>query len=358
MLASAATKRPTGMPPTALLLPRTVLRVALAAAVLLAAPAHAGVMPLDGEVRRTADAAIARPPQARAEVLTEGRLPGDPLLADGLAASRDWFAMLCIALSARATGEPRYTRGLQRYFEAWTGRYQPSINPVSENDFHYVALAYAVHGTALPAGLRNRSEALFRRMAEAYLDQARDRGPADRGNWQSHRVKLATALAVALRDRSLRERSHRLFRDQVDRAITAEGVVYDFIERDALHYATWSLDGLLSAALVARWAGEDWYGHRAASGGSLDAALRWLRSYAEGERSHTEFADTAVEFDRERARRGVAGFGGTWNPAQAAPTYQLAAALAPEWRSLADRLGPAPGWIGALLSMPAPADAR
>lgn len=334
------------------LLPAPVLRAAFAAVALLAAvPTSAGAAPapLDAEVRRIADEALARAPQARAEVLTEGRLPGDPLLDDGLAASRDWFAMFCIALTAHATGEPRYTTGLRRYFDAWLARYRPSFNPVSENDFHYVALAYSVHGAALPADTRGRSERLFRRMAEVYLDESRDRGPTGRNNWQSHRVKLATSLAVALRDRDLLERSHQGFRNQVERAIAADGVVRDFIERDALHYARWSLDGLLSAALIAHHAGEHWHDYRAPSGGSLDAALRWLGRYAEGERSHREFANTAVEFDRERARRGVAGFGGRWNPAEAASTYHLAAVMMPEWRPLADRLGYAPGWIGAFV---------
>lgn len=314
-----------------------------------AAHADAALGPLDSEVRRLADEALARAPRARAEVRTEGRLPGDPLLADGLLASRDWFAMLCMALTARAGGEARYTDGLRRYLDAWLARYRPSFNPVSENDFHYFALAYAVAGAELPAATRRRAEALFRTMAEAYLDETRDRGATGRNNWQSHRVKLATALAYALGDRLLLDRSRGLFERQVDRAIAADGVVYDFVERDALHYAAWSLEGLLTASLIARRAGEDWYAHRGPDGAGLATALRWLADYADGRRQHTEFAGTSVELDRARARQGVPGFSGDWDPREAAAAYHLAARSDPQWQALARRLGYLPGWVAMLV---------
>lgn len=322
----------------------------IAAALMLPAAARAD-MPLgalDADVRRQADEALARAPNARTEIRTEGRLPGDPVLADGLLASRDWFAMLCMALTARATGEVRYADGLRRYFGAWLSRYRPSFNPVSENDFHYLALAYAVGGGSLPKATRRRAETLFRTMAEAYLDENRDRGPTSRNNWQSHRVKLATALAHALNDRALMARSRGLFERQVDRAIAADGVVYDFIERDALHYAAWSLEGLLTADLIARRTGAEWYAYRGADGAGLDTALRWLAEYAEGGRRHAEFAGTSVELDRARARQGLAGFSGDWNPRESATVYHLAARSDPRWQALARRLGHLPGWVAML----------
>ena len=327
-----------------------------AAAILAAASAARAAAPvaLDAEVGRLADEALSRPPNARAQVRTEGRLPGDPVLAEGLEASRDWFAMLCMALTARATGEPRYRDGLRRYFEAWLERYRPSFNPVSENDFHYLALAYATGGASLPAPTRRRAEALFRTMAEAYLREGDARDPRSRNNWQSHRVKLATALALALDDRRLLARSRRLFQRQVDQTIAADGVVYDFVERDALHYAAWSLEGLLTATFIAAQAGEAWYGYRNPRGTGLDTALHWLAGYAEGGRSHEEFAGSSVLLDRERARLGLPGAAGAWNPREAATVYHLAARENPRWSSLAQRLGYQPGWIAML----APSTAR
>ena len=336
---------------------RRLLALCLSLSCALPAPlraaaerAPAGETSLDWAVRERADAA--RLPQARAQVLIEGRLGDDPALREGLHVSRDWFDMLCLALAARATGEPGYAERLRLYLEAWVAVYEPSYNPVSETDFHYLALAYALGRAqgAFPPALQARSEALFRRMALAYLDEQRDPRPSTRrNNWQSHRVKLATALAYALRDPELMARSRQLYRNQIERSITPAGQVYDFEERDALHYVVYSLEGLLTAALIARLQGEDWYWYETAGGAGLNQALLWLSEYASGAKTHTEFQHTTVEFDRQRARRGVPGFSGLWQPRSAASCYQLAAGLAPHWLPLARRLGPMPGWVRELL---------
>ncbi|TAJ50990.1 MAG: alginate lyase [Nevskiaceae bacterium] len=296
------------------------------------------------ELFQAADTALARPPQALASVHTEGLLPDSPVYQRSKQAKADWFASLALAIAAENRPDPRYRQKLNEYFEAWVGLYQPSLNPIDETDFAYLIFAYERGRPFLAEPLRQRTEALFRTMAEGYLN-AEDPRPTGRNNWQSHRVKLASLLAFALDDAGLIQRSRVAFRHQVARNIEADGTLYDFRERDALRYVTYGLEPLLTAALVARAHGEDWYWFQSQGGASLNNALVWLADYAQGRKQHQEFAHTTVDFDRRRQAAGLPGYDGLWQPENASRTYQLASRLDPAWIGLAEQLGPAQAWL-------------
>jgi len=101
------------------------------------------------------------------------------------------------------------------------------------------------------------------------------------------------------------------------------------------------------AAIVARPFGLHWLALQGTSGGSVEVGLAWLEPFANGARQHVEFVNTQVRFDRERAEAGVDGFGGLWDPAEAATLYWLASRLDQRWFPLARRLAPAPpDWLG------------
>lgn len=296
------------------------------------------------ELLQAADAALARPPQALASVHTEGLLPDSPVYQRSKQAKADWFTSLALAIAAENRPDPRYRQRLNTYFEAWVGVYRPSLNPIDETDFAYLIFAYERGRPFLAEPLRQRTEALFRTMAEGYLN-AEDPRPTGRNNWQSHRVKLASLLAFALDDAGLIQRSRVVFRHQVARNIEADGSLYDFRERDALRYVTYGLEPLLTAALVARAHGEDWYWFQSQGGASLNNALVWLADYAQGRKQHQEFAHTTVDFDRRRQAAGLPGYDGLWQPENASRTYQLASRLDPAWIGLAEQLGPAQAWL-------------
>lgn len=296
------------------------------------------------ELLQVADAALARAPRAQAVVHTEGLLPDAPGYERSRQAKGDWFASLALAITAENSADPRYRQKLNEYFEAWVTVYRPSLNPIDETDFVYLALAYERGRRFLEAALQQRTEALFRGMAEGYL-KAEDPSPTGRNNWQSHRVKIASLLAFSLDDAGLIQRSRVAFRHQVARNIEADGTLYDFRERDALRYVTYGLEPLLTAALVARGHGEDWYWFQSKGGASLNNALVWLADYAQGRKQHEEFAGTTVAFDRRRKAAGLPGYEGPWPPENASRTYQLASRLDPAWIGLAEQLGPAQAWL-------------
>lgn len=278
-------------------------------------------------------------------VSTEGRLPGDPVRAESNAAQQEWYGMLALAQAARLTGDRGYGDALERYFAAWAPVFEPQGNPISETHFQQLILAFETGEDWLTPATHTLTLRLFQRTADVVFDRKRIRQGTDRNNWQSHRIKLGTALAFVLNDRERIAISRGVFQQHIANTLSPDGTVLDFRERDALHYVVYSLEPLLTAALIARQHGEDWYSFTTPEGASLARALQWLLPYATGERTHVEFQNTRVEFDRARARAGVPGYSGLWQPAEAATCYQLAARLDARWIDPALRLGPAPAWV-------------
>jgi len=302
---------------------------------------------MDGEARTFAwaDSLTTRQPRAQRVVSTEGRLPSDPVAQSSRHARLDWYGMLALAQAAKRTGDTRYASALDAYFAAWSAVYEPRANPIDETHFHQLILAFETGEQFLTPTTHTQTLKLFRRMAEALFDPQRIRPGTERNNWQSHRIKLVAAVAFVLQDQTLIENSYAVFRRQVAANIDASGVVLDFRERDALRYVVYSLEPLLTAALIAQQHGQDWYGYQAKNGASLKSALRWLAPYADGEKTHLEFQRTKIPFDRQRAAAGVKGFSGAWQPSNATTCYQLAARLDATWVARAVQLGDAPDWV-------------
>ena len=286
-----------------------------------------------------ARAALSRPPGAIPQLHTEGTLPGKGIREVSLIAKRDQPIMLDLAIAWRLTGDRAFLDQAGRYLDAWARIYQMSFNPIDETGFDTMAMASDLTDADLPKDVRARIDAFWRRMAVGYLD-AMDGNPKNAvSNWQSHRIKLATLAAFRTADRSLIDRARAAFRKQIAANLRPDGSTYDFEERDALHYVTYDLEPLLMAALAAKVHGEDWYGWNAPSGASLPRTLIWFADFARGNRTHVEFANSKVQFDRDRAAAGQEEYAPhVWTTGNALETYRLARLLDPQFADLATAL--------------------
>lgn len=319
-----------------------------AGAVAIAAPlsGHAllpakGALPasMAAPVLARAKAALERPAGAIPKLHTEGTLPGKGIREISLKAKEDQPLILAFAMAYRQTGDRAYLKQAERYLTAWADIYQPSLNPIDETGFDSLMLAHdLVEGDLSPAATKTLDR-FWRALAAGYLD-AMDGTPKNAvTNWQSHRVKLATLAAYRVGDAALIARARAAFRRQIAANVRPDGSVFDFHERDALHYVTYDLDPLLMAALAARAHGEDWFAWRAANGAGLEKAVDWLASYANGRRVHVEFARSKIQFDRDRAAAGQSEYAPhPWDPANAVNTYALAGRIEPRFGPLRDGL--------------------
>ena len=297
-------------------------------------------------------------PKARATLHTEGTLPHQGIRDESEEAEKDLGLMRDAALAWRATGNEAYLRLVDRFLFAWVTTYQPSFNPIDETNFESLILAYDLTASALPVKTRNASSAFISKMVTGYIadidKQKRPLTGTYRNNWQSHRIKLISMGAFTIDDRKLINAAQRLYVEHIGDNIAPDGSTVDFAERDALHYVTYDLQPLVTAALAARRHNRNWLGERAQSGATLAAALNWLTPYALGTRTHEEFVHSSVPFDATRREAGLPGYSGTWDPKHAAELFHLSARLDGRYTPIALRLAPTPpAWLAVCLPLPA-----
>ena len=297
-------------------------------------------------------------PKARAKLHTEGTLPGQGIHDESVEAEKDLALMRDAALAWRATGDERYLRLVDRFLYAWVTTYQPSFNPIDETNFESLILAYDLTASALPVKTRNPASAFIAKMTSGYIadidKQKRPLTGTYRNNWQSHRIKLVAMGAFTIDDRRLVNAAQRLYVEHIGDNIAPDGSTVDFAERDALHYVTYDLQPLVTAALAARRHNRNWLTERAQSGATLAGALDWLTPYALGTRTHEEFVGSKVPFDATRREAGLPGFTGAWDPKNAAELFHLAARLDGRYAPIALRLAPSPpAWLAVCLPLAA-----
>jgi hypothetical protein len=303
-----------------------------------ALPRLAGQKPA-AEILRRAKAGLDRAPGPLPVVHTEGTLPGKGIREISTKAREDLPTMFNLALAYRMTGDRRYLAQTERFLEAWVDVYKISLNPIDETHFDQVLMACDLTCSDLSPKVRDKVQAFARAMAVGYLD-AMDR-PRDKAftNWQSHRVKLATMGAFLSSDAALIQRAQGAYDRQVAENINPDGTVFDFHERDALHYVTYDLDPLMMAALTAKAHGQGWFRRESSKGSSLPGALDWLAPYARGDKVHQEFVNSKIQFDRDRAASGQKEYAPhPWDTANGVQTFALAAQLDPRYAPVRDQV--------------------
>ncbi|KVA09213.1 alginate lyase family protein [Burkholderia ubonensis] len=307
---------------------------------------------------RGVDAHLGEQPKALPRVHTEGTLPHEGVYDQSVAAMKDMDLMRDAALAWRVTNDPRYLQFVDRFLSAWVATYQPSFNPIDETRFDSLILAYDMTASALPVKTRNAASAFIAKLGAGYVAQidAQKRPLAGtwRNNWQSHRIKLIALSAFTLGDRRMMNAAQRLFVEHLADNIAADGTTYDFTERDALHYAVYDLQPLVTAALAARRFNRNWLREKGANGATLAAALDWLVPYARGEKTHEEFVHSPVAFDAKRREAGLPGYTGQWDPKNATELFHLAARLDGRYARVAQQLSTTPpAWLAACLPLQA-----
>jgi hypothetical protein len=104
--------------------------------------------------------------------------------------------------------------------------------------------------------------------------------------------------------------------------------------------------------VLQRATGVNYYTYVSPAGTSIKKSVDWLLPYLTGEKTHGEFVNSTVEFDRQRARNGEAAYkaGTLFDPKNGVPTLLLASYFDtdPELMPLARKLSGTedryPGW--------------
>ena len=304
---------------------------------------------------RLADQSLAEDPHPIDTIRTEGLLQGDPKKTATREALRDMPQIYALALVWKVSGDRKYLSALERYLTAWATTDRPRGDPIDDTNLDPVIEAYDMVKGDLPLATEEMVRAWLKSTAEVELSAPfnRPNRATSFNNWHSHRLKIVGEIAFAIGDTALQGYTVRGMRDQIARNLNPDGSSSDFVARDALHYHVYDLEPLLTLAIVLQRAtGVNYYTYVSPAGTSIKKSVDWLLPYLDGTKTHAEFVNSTVEFDRQRARNGEAAYkaGTLFDPKNGVTTLLLAAyfdadpGLMPLARKLSGTEDRYPGW--------------
>jgi hypothetical protein len=321
----------------------------------LASPgADASLLKLYGAQRALADRALEETPHPIDTIRSEGLLQGDPKKAATQEALRDMGKMYALALLYKVSGDTVYLRALERYLSAWAGTDKPRGDPIDDTNLDPVVEAYDMVKGELSPDVERVVRDWLRLTAvwEITAVYNRPNRATSYNNWHSHRLKIIGEIGFAISDTVLEGYAMRGLEAQIGRNLRADGSSEDFLTRDALHYHVYDLEPLLKLAIVIKRATRvDYYSYTSPSGSSIQRSVQWLLPFVTGEKTHAEFVNSTVEFDRRRAQNGEAAYkaGSMFDPRNGVTVLLLAAFYDPSLmvtaRKVAGTEDRFPAWV-------------
>lgn len=286
-------------------------------------------------VRAEADAALDDDPRPLRQIVYEGHVSHHPERLRTIAHLQDMRKLRALGWAYAITRDPRYARAGKRFIDAWTEAYEPTGNPINDNQLSDIFLAY--HLLRPELGRDAEVEQWMRELAREII---RDSPEDAKGNWHAGRLKLVALAGASLGDRELVDYARRGVVDYVAGSFNPDGTTWDFHHRDAIHYHLSGVGSTLELALILRPTGFDLYRHEAPNGGSLRRSVEWVIPYARGEKVHPEWVNTRVELDRKRWESGDEHYrpGRPWDPMQSLDTFATAAIFDPSLREIVQLL--------------------
>ena len=292
------------------------------------------------EVCRRADSALSVAPDPIETVVSEGHLDSDPLKVRTLAALADLDKIEALAWAWAGTGDARYAAKGREFILAWAAVNRPDGDAINETKFEPLIVGYDLLRGTFPDGDQRRVDAWLRERATLLWNSKR--GLTE--NWYSHRLKIVGLIGWTIGDPTLIADVVNGFHGQINRNFEPDGASTDFYKRDALHYHLYDMEPLLTLARTAERAGQDFFDYSATNGATLRSGVEFVVPFANGTKTHLEFAKSKVPFDHKRAQNGEREYSPhPWNPRTSIQMFSDAAWFRPEYGLLAAMLAGHPG---------------
>ncbi len=278
-------------------------------------------------VKAEADEALTASPNPVKIIESEGKLKTDPGKIATAKSLADMRKTEALGWAFAVSGDARYGGKAKEFVLAWARVNEPQGDPINETKLEPLLVGYDLTQGVYSAGEKGTVETWMRKLAGALIERQKKKSKATSfNNWHSHRLKMLGLCGWLLQDKALIERAVSGYREQVTNNLESDGSSFDFHERDALHYHCYDLEPLLSLATAAKQRGVDLYGHVGTNGASLGKAVEFLVPYCDGSKSHAEFVNSKVEFDRKRAEAGQGEFaiGHPFDPKEGLEALEMA----------------------------------
>ena len=284
---------------------------------------------------KLADASLQDAPNPIETITTEGRLQGDPQKTATTEALHDMRQIYALAIVYQVKNDDQYLKKAIEFLTAWAAKNHPTGDPIDETNLDNVFEAYDLIKDKLSAPDKTAIETWFRAVAKAEITfpkMAKGKITA-MNNWNSHRLKIVGEIAWTLNDAELKTYALDNLKTQLAANLNPDGTSFDFLERDALHYHAYDLEPLLKLAIVIkRNTKTDFYNYETDKGASIAKSVNFFAPFVAGEKTHEEFVNTKVAFDKARAKNGEKGYvsGSLFNATEGIQTIAFAAWFNPQ----------------------------
>ncbi|MFD0765167.1 alginate lyase family protein [Mucilaginibacter lutimaris] len=261
--------------------------------------------------QKTADKALKETPNPIETILSQGLLAGDPRKTASLKAVEDADKTYALALVYTYSGKKEYLTKATKFLTAWAKVNKATEDPINETKLEDMVTAYDLIRNDIKPNDRSLINTWMKSMADAQLNSRTAKGNKGTAinNWNSHRIKMFTLIAYALHDTSYQNAITQALEQQLNINLNPDGTTHDLMERDAFHYQTYDVEPLLSACIaIYRATGKNYFTWQTANGSTLKKCVDYMRPYMTGEKTHPEFVNSKVPFDKKRAENGEKGY--------------------------------------------------
>ena len=273
--------------------------------------------------KKTADEALNQIPDPIDTVVSEGHLATDPKKIITGRSLKDINKIYSLAITYKTVNDKSYLNKLVEFLTAWATINKPQGNPINDTKFEDLFAAYDMVKANIPSDQKKAIDDWLIKMAAEEIRTGKNKAKTTSfNNWNSHRLKVIGCIAYIVNNDEYKKNIDEELPVQIEKNLLPDGSGFDFLERDALHYHVYTLEPLISLATVLKRAtGKDYYNYTSASGASINKSVGFLIPYVTGEKTHGEYVNSKVAFDKKRADNKEAGFeiGANFKPEHGIP---------------------------------------
>jgi hypothetical protein len=294
-----------------------------------------------------ADKALTEEPDPIERIASEGKLAGDPDKIKTAKSVEDANKIYALALVYKIYDNKACLNKAAQYLQAWARVNKSCGDPIDETKLENLITGYDIVRNAIDPAVKKEVDSWLQNIADGELNSkymAPGRGTAV-NNWNSHRIKIIAMIVYTLHNDKYDKIIQNELTKQIAINLYADGSGLDFAERDALHYHVYTLEPLITAAMVIyRATGKNYFNYESEKGSSIKKSTDFLVPFVTGEKTHGEFLNSRVAFDKARAKNNEKDYqaGAKFNPLNGVHVLEQAAYFDGKYLA-AVKQAPAPG---------------
>ncbi len=283
------------------------------------------------KMEHLANTALTEAPNPIDTIVSEGHLASDPKKIRTVKSLADLHKIYNLAISYSITNKEAYKIKCIEYLLAWATINKGTGNPINDTKLDPIFEAYDLLKDQIEPSSKATIETWMQQVADAEIASPRYKSANSKtlfNNWNSHRIKVVGSIAYLLNNKAYKTFTDSSLKKQILKNLNADGSGMDLEERDALHYHVYTLEPLIAiATIIKRATNVDYFNYRSVSGSSIKNSVDFLIPFVTGQKTHPEYVNSTVAFDKKRADNKEPGFtiGANFQPIAAVEVISTAA---------------------------------